>query len=67
MKDIQALVSAVVAHAERRPETIWDTVYDAMTRADIAAVVGSARTRRDAVRMMEAHLNAASERVLVLA
>ena len=64
MKDIQALVSAVIAHAERRPETIWDTVYDTMTRADIADVVKLAHTRRDAVRLMQAHLNRPRELVL---
>lgn len=64
MKDIQALVSAVIKHAEARPETIWDTVYDTYTRQDIAEVVKLARTPRDAVKLMKAHLEQARELVL---
>jgi len=59
MGNTERLVSAVLAHAERRPDTEWDTVTETMTRDAIAVVirVGGARTPNQAVRAMQRHLD----------
>ncbi len=60
MGNIERLVAAVLAHANRQHEdSQWAHVTESMTRYDIAAVVVSAeaRTPRQAVRAMRDHLD----------
>lgn len=59
MNNTPRLVSAVLAYAERQhEESMWAIVWESMTRAEVAGVIGkyAARTPKQAIRAMRDHL-----------